>query len=381
MKGNTYDAIVVGAGIIGAATAYRLALAGLEVCILEAAAAPATQATARSAAGVRVQFTEPVNVLLSLESIWEYRHFKELLGTESGYKSIGYLFLVPEGEEEAYRAALKTQNSLGARSHELSVAEARQIVDFDDAGIAFATWGPDDGVIDPHMVTMGYLSAARQHGAKTLLGTELLKAERRGEDWLVETSKGGLTTPVIVNAAGAWAGVVARRAGFELPVEPYRRMVFMTGPLAEARGKPLTVDVASGFYLRGEGERLLFGMSNHDEPAGFNEGMDWDWLEPTLEAGLGRFPWLERAGLDHAASWWGYYAITPDHNPILGAMPGVPGWYNAVGFSGHGVQHAAAVGRLMAEEVTSGRAESINIDPLRYERFASGAGLHEKNIV
>jgi len=375
------DAIVVGAGIVGAATAYRLAQAGLAVCILEAAAAPATQATARSAAGVRVQFTEPVNVFLSLESIREYRHFKELFGVDSGYKPIGYLFLVPAGEEETYRAALQMQNSLGASSQELSVAEAKKIVDFDDAGIAFATWGPDDGVIDPHVVTMGYLSAARRLGARLLMETELVKAERRGEDWLVETTKGTMSTPVIVNAAGAWAGLVARRAGFELPVEPYRRMVFMTGPLAEARGKPLTVDVASGFYLRGEGERLLFGMSNHDEPAGFNEGMDWGWLEPTLEAGLGRFPWLEPAGLDHSASWWGYYAITPDHNPILGAMPGVPGWYNAVGFSGHGVQHAAAVGRLLAEEVVDGRASSINIDPLRYERFASGAGLREKNIV
>ena len=381
MTVNGCDAIIVGAGIIGAAISYRMAQAGVGVCILEAAAAPATQATARSAAGVRVQFTEPVNVLLSLESIREYRHFEELLGIESGYKPIGYLFLVPKGEEETYRAALQMQSSLGASSQELSVAEAKEIVDFDDAGIAFATWGPEDGVIDPHIATMGYLSAARRLGAKLLLETELVKAERRGEDWLVETTKGTMSAPVIVNAAGAWAGVVARRAGFELPVEPYRRMVFMTGPLAEARGKPLAVDVASGFYLRGEGERLLFGMSNHDEPAGFNEGMDWDWLEPTLEAGLGRFPWLERAGLDHSASWWGYYAITPDHNPILGAMPGVPGWYNAVGFSGHGVQHAAAVGRLLAEEVVDGRAKSINIDPLRYERFASGAGLREKNIV
>jgi len=375
------DAIVVGAGIVGAATAYRLAQAGLAVCILEAAAAPATQATARSAAGVRVQFTEPVNVLLSLESIREYRHFRELFGVDSGYKPIGYLFLVPEGEEATYRAALQMQNSLGANSQELSVAEAKKIVDFNEVGIAFATWGPEDGVIDPHMVTMGYLGAARRLGAKLLLETELIKADRRGEDWLVETTNGTMSAPVIVNAAGAWAGVVARRAGFELPVEPYRRMVFMTGPLAEARGKPLTVDVASGFYLRGEGERLMFGMSNHDEPAGFNEGMDWSWLEPTLAAGLGRFPWLERAGLDHSASWWGYYATTPDHNPILGAMPGVPSWYNAVGFSGHGVQHAAAVGRLLAEEVVDGRAKSINIDPLRYERFASGAGLREKNIV
>jgi len=381
MATNKCDALVVGAGIVGAAISYRLSRRGLKVCILESAPAPATQATARSAAGVRVQFTEPVNVLLSLESIREYRHFPELFGVDSGYKPVGYLFLVPEGEEDAYREALKMQNLLGARSMELAVEEAQRLVEFSPEGIAFATWGPDDGVIDPHTVTMAYLKEARSHGAELHLETELTQAKRAGESWRVKTTGGEFEAPVIVNAAGAWAGVVAERAGFELPVKPYRRMVFMTGPLAGVRDKPLTVDVASGFYLRGEGERLLFGMSNPDEPPGFNEGMDWGWLEPTLTAGLARFPWLEHASLDHSASWWGYYAITPDHNPILGAMPGVPGWYNAVGFSGHGVQHAAAVGRLLAEEVVDGRAGSIDINPLRYERFASGAGLREKNIV
>jgi len=141
------------------------------------------------------------------------------------------------------------------------------------------------------------------------------------------------------------------------------------------------VDVATGFYLRGEGERVLFGRSNPDEPPGFREGMDWGWLEPTLEAGLTRFPWLERAGLDRRASWWGYYAVTPDHNPILGWMPGVEGWVNAAGFSGHGVQQAAAVGRAITEEVVDGRAHSIGIDPLRYERFEGGRQVQERNIV
>ncbi len=381
MAGRSCDVIVVGAGIVGLAVSFRLAQAGLDVCILEAAAAPATQATARSAAGVRVQFTEPVNVLLSKESIREYRHLAEVVGADSGYRPVGYLFLVPAGEEETYRRALATQARLGVRSQLLSLERAREIVDFEPRGLAFATWGPDDGVIDPHTTSYGYLQAARRRGAGLFTECELFEARRVSGSWLVRAGCGEFNAPALVNAAGAWAGEVARRAGFELPVEPYRRMVFMTGPLQGARDKPLTVDVASGFYLRGEGERLLMGMSNPEEPAGFREGMDWGWLEPTLQAGLARFPWLERAGLDRRASWWGYYAITPDHNPILGAMPGLEGWYNAVGFSGHGVQHAAAVGRAIAEEVVEGRARTIDIDPLRYERFAGGAGLRERNIV
>ncbi|GEM89276.1 NAD(P)/FAD-dependent oxidoreductase [Oceanithermus desulfurans] len=378
---HSYDALIIGAGIVGAAVAYRLAERGLRVAVLEADSVPAAQATAKSAAGVRVQFSEAVNVRLSWASIQEYRTFEEVFGVSSGYRPIGYLFLVPEGAEAAYERALATQKRLGVPVERLAPGEAKKLADFDPDGVAFATWGPADGVIDPHLVAHAYLKAARGRGAELFTETPLLRAGRRGRAWRVETPAGSFTAPVVVNAAGAWAGEVARRAGFELPVEPVRRMVFMTGPMPEARGLPLTVDVATGFYLRGEGERVLFGRSNPEEPPGFREGMDWGWLEPTLEAGLARFPWLERAGLDQRASWWGYYAVTPDHNPILGWMPGVEGWVNAAGFSGHGVQQAAAVGRALAEEVVDGRAHSIEIDPLRYERFERGKIVQEKNIV
>jgi sarcosine oxidase subunit beta len=197
----------------------------------------------------------------------------------------------------------------------------------------------------------------------------------------VESPAGVFEAPVVVNAAGAWAGRVAQRAGLEIPVEPVRRMVFATAPLAPKHFYPLTVDLASGFYFRSEGERLLFGRSNPNEPPGFLEGMDWEWLEPTLEAGLARFPWLADASLDRRASWWGYYEVTPDHNPILGKMPGAEGWVNAAGFSGHGVQQAPMVGRLIAEEITEGRARSLDIDRLRYQRFSEDLGSRELNIV
>lgn len=378
---RAFDVLVIGAGIIGAAAAFRLVERGLRVGVLEAAPVPAAQATAKSAAGVRVQFSEAVNVRLSWESIQEYRAFEEAFGVSSGYRPIGYLFLVPRGLEAAYEAALAVQRAEGAPALRLELEEAMLRVDFDPEGLAFATWGPADGVIDPHAVAHAYLAAARSRGAALYTETPLLEARRERGGWRVRTPRGAFSAGAVVNAAGAWAGEVARRAGFELHVAPVRRMVFMTGPLAEAGGLPLTVDVATGFYLRGEGERVLFGRSNPDEPPGFREGMDWSWLEPTLEAGLSRFPWLERAGLDRRASWWGHYAVTPDHNPILGRMPGVEGWYNAVGFSGHGVQQAAAVGRVLAEEVVDGRARTIDIDPLRYDRLERGNKVQEQNIV
>ena len=202
-----------------------------------------------------------------------------------------------------------------------------------------------------------------------------------GKLWQVETPRGSFEAPYLVNAAGCWAGEVAKRAGLDVPIFPVRRMIYMTAPTAWEHSYPLTIDLTSGFYLRSEGRRILFGRSKQDEPAGFTEGMDWDWLEVTLDAGLKRFPWLAETQLDQQACWWGYYEVTPDHLPILGRMPTAENWVNAAGFSGHGVQQAPAIGRLIAEEIIFGQAKSIPIDPLRIERFATKQYGRERHIV
>ena len=128
-----------------------------------------------------------------------------------------------------------------------------------------------------------------------------------------------------------------------------------------------------------EGERLIFGLSNPAD-TGFEEGIDWPWLEATYEAALAHFPWFEHLAIDRKACWWGYYEVTPDHNPVLGRMPGAAGWINACGFSGHGVQQAAAVGRLIAQEAT-GQPLFIDIDPLRIERFAHGTAHGTERLI
>ncbi|MER3480806.1 MAG: FAD-dependent oxidoreductase [Meiothermus sp.] len=371
----TADVLVVGAGIIGASCAYRLAERGLRVRILEAAPAPAMGSTGRSAAGVRVQFTEPTNILLSWRSIQEYRQMPE-----AAYRPVGYLFLVPQSEWPEHHRAVLLQRSLEVPVEVLSLEDAQRIVEFDPEGLAGATFGPADGVVDPHGITMEYLRRARALGAQLHLETELLQATHRGQVWQVETSRGAFQARFVLNAAGAWAGEVGKRAGLEIPVRPARRLVFATAPTPQKHTYPLTIDLSSGFWLRSEGDRVIFGKSNPAD-VGFSQGMDWAWLEPTLEAGLGRFPWLSRTALDGKASWWGYYEVTPDHNPILGWMPGLEGWANACGFSGHGVQQAAAVGRLIAEEITQGRASTLDIGPLRYERFSRQARVAERNIV
>jgi len=370
----TADVIVVGAGVVGAACARRLAERGLSVRVLEAASAPAAGSTGRSAAGVRVQFSEDVNILLSAASIEEYREMPE-----SGYRPQGYLILVPPEAWAAHARGLERQQARGLDVRSLSHEEAGEIVPFTPDGIAGITFGARDGSVDPHGITLAFLRDARANGARVHLDSPVTAIEMEGGAWRVTAGGSVFEAPVVVNAAGAWAGGVARLAGLDVPVGPARRMVFVTGPLAWRHAYPMTFDLSSGFWFRSEGERLIFGLSNPRD-VGFREGIDWDWLEPTLEAGLARFPWLADATLDRAACWWGYYEVTPDHAPILGRMPGVSGWVNACGFSGHGVMQAAAVGRVIAQEVV-GEAPLVNIDPLRYERFLGGTGRREERLI
>ena len=377
------DVLIIGAGIMGASCAFRLSEQGLTVIVLEAQTSPATGSTGRSVAGVRVQYTEEVNARISWESIQEYQHFQELYGEDAGYRPIGYLFLVPPERWSEHLQSVRLQERIGAPVRVLSVEDAQNLIAFDTTGIAGTTHGPADGVVDPHSVTFAYLKLAKEKGASLYLETPLISAKRLGNVWQVETPKGLFEAEYLINAAGSWAGEVAKRARLEVevPVQPVRRVVYATAPTSWPHVYPLTIDLASGFYLRSEGQRILFGRSNPDEPPGFSEGMDWDWFEPTISVGLERFPWLEETRLDNQACWWGYYEVTPDHNPILGRLPTVENWVNVAGFSGHGVQQAPAIGRLIAEEVVLGKAQSINIDPLRITRFSTGQQSWERNIV
>lgn len=381
------DVIVVGAGIIGASCAFHLARRGLRVDVLEAQAAPAMGSTGRSFASVRSQWADETNARLSWESIQTYRDPAtfgqatcvgaisngDASGSDVGYRPTGYLLLVPDGRWEAHLDAVDLQRSLGIPVEVMSPGQARRLTDFDPRGIGGCTWGPADGVVDPHLVTTGYLRLARQQGASVHRRAPVTAVRRTPGGWLVQTPEQLWGAPTVVNAAGGWAGDIAALAGLTVPVEHVRRVVFASAAQPDAPRFPMTIDVGTGVYLRSEGERLLFGKANEAEPAGYRTDVDWAWLEPTLEVACRRFPWLAEVPIDANACWAGTYEMTSDHRPFIGEMPGAEGWVNACGFSGHGVMQAPAVGRLVAEEVVDGRAHSIDIDPLRIERLGTGA--------
>src|SRR5450755_3412271 len=170
------DVLIIGAGIMGASCAYRLSEQGLKVAVLEAQTAPAMGSTGRSAAGVRVQFTEEMNIRLSWESIQEYQHFQDLYGEDAGYRSIGYLFLVPPERWDMHMDGVRLQERIGVPVRVLSVEDAQSLIAFDPSGIAGTTHGLADGVVDPHPITFTYLRLAKERGTSLYLATPLTKA-------------------------------------------------------------------------------------------------------------------------------------------------------------------------------------------------------------
>lgn len=386
MADSTAQVVIIGAGIMGASIACHLAARGCtDICILEQGETEITGSTARSAAGVRHQFSSEVNIRMSIYGIERIKHFTEEVGGHAEFRQIGYLFLINNPADwEEYQRSVALQRSLGVRTELLTPEEAGRFVPgtrTDD--LLGATYGPEDGHVDPYGIALGYLNRARALGARLLRATPAtgIRVEN-GRVTAVETPAGPIFCDVVVNAAGSWAGEVGALAGLDIPVKPYRRCVFMTEPFAQISGPvPLTIDVGTGFYLRKEQQNVLFGQSNPAEPPSHNLQLDWEWFDTVLENGLARFPILERAGLAEKLCWAGSYEITPDHMPILGRHPDLPNYVDASGFSGHGIMHSPATGLLMAEEILDGRAHSINIDELRITRFVAQKLAYERNIV
>ena len=374
---------IVGAGIIGASCAFHLARRGAEVTVVERSDQPATGSTGKSAGGIRHQFSHPENVRFSLYSSRAYAAFDRELGTDSGYRKVGYLFLLGKGDMGAWTAQWALHRRLGVRSEALTVDDLGDRFPYlKTSGLAGASLGPDDGVLDPHAITVGYLAAARSMGSSILFGHDVHDLSRRGDGWRLAVENDSLEVDAVINTAGAWSRGLAALAGIEVPVDPYRRNVYLTGPVADfPHPTPLIIDLTTGVYVRSEGDRFLFGLSNRDQPPGFDETVDWSWLETVLEMALGRFPFLEAAGLDHRSCWAGLYAISPDHLPVLGEARQAPGFVNACGFSGHGVQHAPATGLAISEEILDGGAHSFDLTDFRLERFLHNRPGIERNIV
>jgi sarcosine oxidase subunit beta len=367
------DVVVIGAGIIGASSAYHLAAAGHTVTVLEARSGYAEGSSGRSFASVRSQWADDLSIDLSWNSIRTYQRFEQEHGIDVGYRPTGYLLLWAEGVWARQLEAVDLQRRHGVPVEVLDPVAAQRFVAFETEGVAGTTFGPQDGRIDPHIATGAYLGLARKQGDTVQFGSPVTAIETDADGtWVVHSATRTVRATHVVNAAGGWSSETAALAGISAPVVHSKRNVYASASGVIDRDIPMTCDMATGVYMRSDGDRLLFGLSNPRQTDGYDTEVDWDWLENLLTIGSERFPWLADLPLDTRACWAGTYENTPDAKPLIGPEPSRPGWIHACGFSGHGVMQAPEVGRLVAEQVTAGDITSLDVSSLGPERFVGG---------
>jgi sarcosine oxidase subunit beta len=393
------DVVVVGAGIMGLSIAYHLAELGVTDVTVVDQAYLCGGASGRNGGGVRAQWSSEDNVRLMLESIAMCRAFAATMKINVWFRQGGYLFLARTPELRArLEASVALQNACGLATRMLTPREAARVVpELDTEGVDAASYNPDDGVAFPWPFVWGYARAAQARGVEIAPWHEVVGFETRGaaiEGVRVRRSgppgQGAgdagepttIRTTRVVNAAGAWSPVVARRLGVELPNRPHRHEICSTEPLKPWL-KPLVADLSDGLYFsqstRGE---IVGGVGNEYVSPGLTQESSHAFLGKYAASLVRACPALGRVKV--LRQWAGCYDLTPDANPIVGPVDGVESFYQASGFMGHGFMMAPVVGKLLAG-VVAGRAPDPSFGPILdrwgLRRFKEGKLLSEQMII
>jgi FAD-dependent oxidoreductase domain-containing protein 1 len=389
------DVLIVGGGIVGSAVAYFLsidpAFQGRRIVIVERDTGYREASTARSAGGLRQQFSTPENIALSQATLAMFRRLKTIFGAEAdvGFREQGYLILASDGG-----AAVLGENAQLQRTHGADTALlqpntlARTFPWISTEGVAAGAFGQSgEGWFDPPSFAALLSKAALARGV-ALVRDEVAAVDVDGTriTGVRLASGNSIACDALVNAAGPWAGAIAKLAGVYLSVEPRKRYVYVVDcrePPPGLHQAPLTVD-PSGVWFRPEGRLFICGKSpepDQEPPAGDLNAIDHAFFDAEVWPQLAvRVPAFEAVKVVNA--WAGYYDYnTLDQNAVIGAHPGLPNFYFANGFSGHGAQQGAPAGRAIAELIVHGRFTTLDLSRLGYARIAANAPFTERNVI
>ena len=374
------EVAIVGGGVMGLGIAYQLARRGLDDVVVLERGYLAQGASGRNGGGVRMQWSTEQNVRLMQESIELCRGFAQEIGVNVWFRQGGYLFLAKHERERAVMEKnVETQNRCGVPTRMLSPEEAGQLVpELDVKKIVCACYNPKDGVLFPWPFLWGYAQQALQRGVEVHLYTDVQSIERDGDGFLLSTSKGPLRAQRVINAAGAWSPEVARMLGVELPNRPHRHEILSTEPLKPFL-TPMVSVLSSGLYfsqsMRGE---IVTGITVEDQAEGIQMGSRLKFLRTLAREMVSLVPRF--ADVKILRQWAGPYDVSPDGHPILGEPPGVPGFFLACGFVGHGFMMAPIIAKLYAEWLVEGRKHEV-FERCRLSRFAEGKIEKESMIL
>jgi sarcosine oxidase, subunit beta len=369
------DAVVIGGGIHGCSVAYHLAQKGMREVVLLEKDYLAACGTGRSAAGIRHQFGTEVNIRLSAASVrmmetlteeLSYPHSIDLL--QKGYLMLAYT----PAELELFTRNVALQHQIHADCETVIMTPA-QIGELNShlnlEGVLGGSFNPRDGHANPWHTTQAYADAARRLGAEINTYTEVTGIRLQGDRVIgVDTTKGEVFTDTVVNCAGPFGAVVGAMAGLDIPLVPQRHQILVTEPVGEVVPM-MVISYTHGTYFKQtpHGSILMgYGDPEH-ELIGLEQESSWQFLVEVARKITYHMPILKQVRV--VRQWPGLYDMTPDSQAILGPVPDVAGLYLDVGWSGHGFQLGPIVGKVLAEIIV-GEEPTVNVDAMRYTRFA-----------
>lgn len=386
---QTYDAIVIGAGVIGSSVAYHLARQGCTNVLVLDRTQIGAGTTSQSSGILRTHYSVIENVRLAQASWQVFNDFAAYLGDEdasAGMVKCGYLIAAPDGPKlSPLRASLEAQQAQGIEVRLLDAQEAHSLLPiarFDDA--ALIGYEPEAGFADAYLVATSFARTARRLGVRILEGVEVERLLLDGGKVAgVETSQGTFLSGTVISTQNIWATDIERWTGIASPVVPERHAVLALEAASPYTFEmPVYKDLGSPgmLYCRSYGGKQMLvseGIVGETLSSPDNEQGDisMDYMVEVGAQVAERFPTYETAGI--ASSWTGVYDVTPDWNPVLGRLPDVPGLVVGYGFSGHGFKLSPAVGRVLAQAALGIEAE-IDIAPYSLERFRNGGLLTGK---
>jgi sarcosine oxidase subunit beta len=373
---QTYDAIIIGAGVMGASLAFHLAERGLKAAILERKVA-ASGATGHSSGLVRMHYDLAAESELTFVSYKNYfRQWKERVGGECGFINTGFMQIAKPEHEDKLRGNVANQQRIGINTSVISAAEVKKLFpDLVTDHFDFAAYEPDSGYADATLTTNSFLESAKRNGATLIQNCEVSAIYAAGGRVTgVSTTRGDFDAPILINAAGAWAKQVASLAEIDVPLETWTHDVaFLHRP--RSLGKfPAAIDDIINCYFRPEGSALILAAGEDESlrgepPEAEDQTPTPTFLEKLIDQMIQRIPKIEESGL-HSIHV-GRDGITPDQRAIYSAS-GLDGFYLACGLSGTGFKTSPAAGVSLVELILEGAPKTVDITPFRFERFAEG---------
>jgi glycine/D-amino acid oxidase-like deaminating enzyme len=385
-----HDVVIIGGGAIGCATAVFLRKAGVErVCVIEPDPTYAKAATPMATGGCRRLFALPENIRMSQFSIEYYKNFAQHVAVD-GYapdvqwKERGYLFIGGPQHAEVLEQNARVQEAEGVKIELLDrAAIAARYPWMRNDDLALGVLSPEDGWLDPNSVLQGFRHKAQAMGV-TFLRDRAVDLYVRGRRIVeIELASGArVRGDHVVNAAGCWSASIAKLVGVDLPVNPMRRFEHYVELAHELPADTPLIKDPDRLIIRPEGKGYAVGLVKSDEPRGFNFEVEPSWFQDVVwPACAARVKAFEELKL--VREWAGLYdECELDGNMILGYCEGGPeNFLVACGFSGHGLMHAPAVGRGLAELIATQTFGTLDLGRMGYQRVMEGRPCRETGIL